>query len=265
MPNVNGHLHCNSFQEMRKLFILALFYLVGLGSVQAQDSCQYLFQSGPRPASGLVNQYNKQLKEKKQYPDVLDTKLLNEIGLVLQQATLYSRKALTKDQKSNAQGLYFIAPIKTLQKRYLYKWQPQTAHERRLRDAGVSSQDMDVVLNREEQGGGRGFYVSTNAVDSQGHGSYLTLYKNRHTLYLLDFNESFELLSAVGDNLALLQSLRKVGFSGILYTNTWISLFHEKHLDTASKIDRDFFSDATVSDLQKKALLQIDSIREQLN
>jgi len=130
-----------------------------------------------------------------------------------------------------------IAVIKVIYPKYVFEYQTKSYHEHWLNN-GVTSADMNLIINSRGQVYGRGYYVSLSPTDSQQFGTYLTTFRINKPLVLLQFRTiDISLTSAIKENPTVIKLLKWSGISGILCNNTWVSIFDESHLKHAAALD----------------------------
>lgn len=135
--------------------------------------------------------------------------------------------------KNEAGAKQFIGTVEMIQPRFLFEWQEEDYHDEWIAHKGLSKGDMDFTLANKGQSYGRGFYVSLSPTDSMMYGTHLTIFETSAPLFILkSFNSQYN------ENEVVLNELRKMGFSGIRCTPTWLNIFNENYLNDAKRINK---------------------------
>jgi hypothetical protein len=142
--------------------------------------------------------------------------------------------------KVDSTGLQtYIGEVKVIKPQYLFEWADQDMHDYWKSNGKYTKADMDFTLKQPGQVTGRGYYVSTNPIDSENYGTHLTIFKVNEPLLIINkLNNQFY------NDQKTLNELRKIGFSGNQgIIETWFNIFNEKTLSEIVTINQNILND----------------------
>ena len=141
--------------------------------------------------------------------------------------------------KVNGSGRQKIGDILMVEARFLFEWQDKEYQDYWVDGAGVTKDDMDLILADRGQVYGRGYYVSLHPTDSMGFGSHLTLFEINKPMMFLEYPSMLTFTK----NENVLNELRALGIAGVKCTATWLSLINEKYLNKAKRLSATILKD----------------------
>ncbi len=138
-----------------------------------------------------------------------------------------------------------IGEIKVIEPKYLFEWADQDMHDYWKSNGKYTKADMDFTLKQPGQATGRGYYVSTNPMDSREYGTHLTIFKVNEPLLIID-----NLYYSFYEDQKTLNELRKIGFVGNQGNQkTWLNIFNENILSEIVPLDQNIFDDIKKYDM----------------
>jgi hypothetical protein len=154
-------------------------------------------------------------------------------------------------------GQQNIGSLKSLDAKYLFEWASHEEHLGIVDDHGISDSYMEDILNATGQVVGKGFYVSTNPLDSNTYGSDVTVFSTKGTVIVLEafratmrdltFNTKFvKRLQAAG-----IDALRMQG-----YQENWYAVISTKHLQNPTAMTANVLS-AYYPTIEKNSLARL--------
>ena len=210
--------------------------------------------------------YETFTKAKRTPPDkTLNLDLLRENSLEYDKTT--QTLTDTKDGKQVALGT-----LQEIDAKFLFEWALTNTHKAWVRRGGFSKADMDASLVAPGQAAGKGYYVSTDPLDSQSYGTALTVYRPQRPLLILtpvrppandtpweDVGGTWVQPVAPGEapppfteistDTDFVLRLRRAGIDGFQsFSQTWLSIINEDVLGGASGVDREFVKKGLASD-----------------
>jgi hypothetical protein len=126
---------------------------------------------------------------------------------------------------------------------FLYEWASKSYHKIWVGNGGIDKNEMTEIIKEPAQVGGKGYYVSTDPVDSETFGNALTVFKANGPLLVIQKNNY-----VVTAPTEFVMRMQGAGIEAIQMTNfrsTWLSVISAKHLKIPKKmkINDTFWSD----------------------
>lgn len=185
-----------------KLTIVLSACLLSLGA-KSNNHCSQLFNEPKQFPQEFINQLKTQnfkINSLNQLIDTLNNKLIGEIEV------------------RHAEQLYEWADLNDYQE----VW---------MKNGGLSQKDVDANIAHDNQSLGRGFYVSTNPIDSREYGPALSIFQTNGAIYTTKNTNS-----TITSDIQYIKRLQKAGLDGFSNGETWLCLITARHLKAARKI-----------------------------
>jgi hypothetical protein len=137
---------------------------------------------------------------------------------------------------------------------FIYEWADTPTHLAWLREHGISSYEMKQDIAAPGQASGKGYYVSSNPIDSIGYGTGLTIFRPGRPMAILipgpsvvdpvtgtwsvnDFDQ-------FSNDTASVKRLRSAGIDGFqTFKKTWFSIINDSLLKGTSEVDAEYLRD----------------------
>jgi hypothetical protein len=138
---------------------------------------------------------------------------------------------------------------------FTYEWAETPTHLAWLREHGISNYEMKQDIAAPGQAAGKGYYVSSNPIDSIMYGDGLTVFRPGRPMAILKastetYNPITSVLSSGGfeqvvNDTASVIRLKNAGVSGFqnAYTKTWFSIIDDSLLKGTSEVNAEYLRD----------------------
>lgn len=131
-----------------------------------------------------------------------------------------------------------LGKLSTLSTKYLFQWGPKEDHQAMLKDGGITESYMEDILQAPPQTIGKGFYVSTNPVDSARFGPSVTAFKQTRLIVILDFHQT-DLFPLIKESTSLAKRLQAIGIDALRafdYHENWLAVINSGVLQNATRL-----------------------------
>jgi len=204
---------------MNKLTKL-IYNLLILCSIRAysQTKCEPLFNNliQDKSSNQLLENVNNNFKK-------------NKAPYVIENQVLYFKTGVHTKQK--------VSDISVIEPEYVFEYQDKSYHDYWKEIGGISKAEMEAIIGENAQAFGRGFYVSMSLTDSREYGDYLSVFRLKKPLIVLENATATNYINRIFNSKEHTNFLKFAGVSGIRHKATWLNIFDESVLGPIEKLD----------------------------